>query len=120
MAMAVTFLLGFSGCLDNNAKQPRSLEPTATSKQASTEAQKMIAAGKAVYYSSCIACHNADPSLPGPVGPDLTGSSIELIRSKVMEGTYPDGYSPKRPTKLMVPLPHLKEQIPAIHAFLNQ
>jgi hypothetical protein len=32
---------------------------------------------------------------------------------------YPDGYKPKRETALMPAFPELKNEIPAIHAFLN-
>ena len=70
--------------------------------------------------STCIACHNADPKLAGAVGPEVAGASLEVLEEKILKGTYPEGYTPKRNTNLMVPLPHLKEQIPAIHYFLNQ
>ena len=121
LALAIVLALGFIGCSgDSGQGQSKSLEPISANQETIASNQKLIAAGKAIYFSSCIACHNADPSQTGPVGPEVSGSSMDLLRSKVLEGTSPPGYSPKRPTQLMVPLPHLKEQIPAIHAFLNQ
>jgi len=35
-----------------------------------------------------------------------------------MRAAYPAGHTPKRDTKLMMPLPHLEAEIPAIAAFL--
>lgn len=60
--------------------------------------------GRQVYLAYCIACHNTDPAQPGAVGPPLRGSSRALLEAKVRSGTYPPGYTPKRPTKVMVPL----------------
>jgi mono/diheme cytochrome c family protein len=60
--------------------------------------------GRQVYLAHCVACHNADPAQPGAVGPPLRGSSRELLEAKVVNGTYPPGYAPKRPTKVMVPI----------------
>ena len=31
--------------------------------------------GRQIYQSQCIACHNPDPSQPGPIGPAVRGSS---------------------------------------------
>jgi mono/diheme cytochrome c family protein len=75
--------------------------------------------GKKVYAANCIACHNADPTKPGPVGPALKGSSRELIEARVMLAAYPAGYTPKRDTKLMVPLPQLANKIDDLAAFLR-
>jgi len=60
--------------------------------------------GRQVYLAHCIACHNTDPAQAGAVGPPLRGSSRELLEAKVVNGTYPPGYTPKRPTKAMVPV----------------
>ena len=60
--------------------------------------------GRQVYLAYCIACHNTDPAQPGAVGPPLRGSTRELLEAKVVNGTYPPGYTPKRPTKAMVPV----------------
>ena len=79
----------------------------------------LAARGRVVYQSNCIACHNTDPRKPGTLGPDLWGSSQELVESRVMRGEYPPGYAPKRQTHQMVPLPQLQADIPALHAYLN-
>lgn len=78
-----------------------------------------VARGKTVYQSSCIACHNPDPRLPGAVGPEVAKSSLELIEARVLHSEYPPGYKPKRASRLMQPLPQLKDDIPAISAYLN-
>jgi mono/diheme cytochrome c family protein len=75
--------------------------------------------GRQIYQSQCIACHNADPSRPGPVGPEVRPSSADVLRAKVVDGTYPPGYTPKRPTKLMQPMPHLANDIPALAEYLR-
>ncbi len=79
----------------------------------------LVARGRVVYQSNCIACHNPDPHKPGTLGPDVWGSSQELIEARVMRAQYPAGYSPKRQTHQMVPLPQLQADIPALHAYLN-
>jgi mono/diheme cytochrome c family protein len=78
-----------------------------------------IAGGRAVYLSQCTACHASDPALPGPVGPPLRGASRELLEAKVLHGTYPAGYTPKRPTAVMTPLPQLASSIDDLAAFLR-
>lgn len=75
--------------------------------------------GRQVYQSQCIACHNPDPSREGAVGPPVKGSSEELVRRKVLTGDYPPGYTPKRPTKVMQPLPPLAQDIPALAEYLR-
>ncbi len=77
------------------------------------------AKGKQVYMVNCIACHNLDPSKDGAIGPALKGSSKELVTMRVLLGTYPKGYKPKRPTKMMPPLPHLKANIEDLAAVLK-
>jgi mono/diheme cytochrome c family protein len=84
------------------------------------EAAQLVQRGRTVYQTNCVACHASDPSRPGPVGPEIAGSSLELLRARVLTKDYPPGYKPKRPTQVMPPLPHLEKEIPALHAFLNQ
>lgn len=86
-----------------------------------TEPEKgdLLKKGKALYMSNCIACHNVNPQKNGSLGPAVAGSSMELLRLRVLESKYPPGYTPKRKTKLMRPLLKLKDQIPSLHAFLN-
>ena len=58
--------------------------------------------------------------------PAIAGSSLELVTARVLHGSvnydksYPPGYSPKRPTRMMTPLPHLKPDIGDIAAYLQQ
>ena len=75
--------------------------------------------GRQVYLAHCIACHSTDPAQPGPVGPPIRGSSRELLEAKILHGTYPPGYTPKRPTKVMVPLPTVAPDIAALTDYLR-
>jgi mono/diheme cytochrome c family protein len=74
--------------------------------------------GRQVYVAQCIACHAPDPAQPGPLGPETKGASRELLEAKVLRGTYPKGYTPKRPTMLMPPQPVLAGDIDALAAYL--
>jgi len=80
--------------------------------------QTPYAQGERVYKSVCIACHNADPSLPGAVGPAIAGSSRELIEARVLRGEYPEGYTPKRSGRTMPQFPYLAESIDGLTAYL--
>jgi mono/diheme cytochrome c family protein len=75
--------------------------------------------GRQAYLAYCVACHNTDPAQPGPVGPALKGSPRELLEAKVLNGSYPPGYTPKRPTKVMVPIPAVASEIPALAEYLR-
>jgi mono/diheme cytochrome c family protein len=75
--------------------------------------------GRQIYASQCSACHAFDPSQPGAVGPQVKGASRELLQAKILRGTYPPGYTPKRPTAVMPPQPHLAPEIDALTAYLN-
>ena len=75
--------------------------------------------GRQVYLAQCIQCHNANPAIPGPVGPTVKGASRELLDAKVVRGEYPPGYRPQRPTKVMPPQPALAPDIPALAAYLK-
>lgn len=87
------------------------------SKDSASDLEK---AGRVVYVTRCTACHNEDPKLSGSIGPEVYGSSLELIRTRVWEASYPPGYKPKRSTKLMVPMKDLKDSdIEALHAYLS-
>jgi mono/diheme cytochrome c family protein len=78
-----------------------------------------VARGRSVYLANCVACHNPNPKLAGPIGPALAGSSPELVRAKVMRNEYPAGYTPKRSTSAMVPLPHLEPKLDDLSAYLG-
>jgi mono/diheme cytochrome c family protein len=75
--------------------------------------------GKQVYLTECIACHNMDPARDGVLGPAIKGASQELLEAKVLRGAYPPGYTPKRATALMPPIPKLAPQIANLAAFLR-
>jgi mono/diheme cytochrome c family protein len=81
-------------------------------------AQAAAERGRQVYMTYCVACHNADPASPGAAGPEVAGASRELLEARVVHGTYPPGYTPKRPTKAMTPLPFLAPKIDDLAAFL--
>lgn len=75
--------------------------------------------GRQVYLSQCSSCHATDPSQPGPVAPPIKGASRELLEAKVLRGTYPEGYAPKRPTAVMPPQTHVAGDIPALAEYLR-
>jgi mono/diheme cytochrome c family protein len=75
--------------------------------------------GRQIYVAQCTQCHAMDPAQPGPVGPPVKGSSSELLEAKLLRGTYPPGYKPKRPTAIMPPQPQLAKEIPALFAYLR-
>lgn len=77
------------------------------------------ARGKMVYQNTCTSCHSSDPAKDGPVGPAVKGSSHELIEARVMRGEYPAGYTPKRQTTLMIPLPQVEKSIDDLAAYLK-
>src|SRR5688500_2470084 len=78
-----------------------------------------VTRGRKAYIGTCIACHNIDPTVDGALGPAIKGSSRALIESKVMRNEYPAGYTPKRATKTMVPLPQMAPAIDDLAAFLK-
>ena len=75
--------------------------------------------GKSIYLSRCTACHNVDPSKPGKVGPDIAGSSLELITLKTQKREYPLGYIPKRKTKMMPRIPLTQNQLKDLHSYIS-
>lgn len=79
----------------------------------------LAARGRMIYQTNCTSCHNSDPKKTGSIGPEVYGSSAELIEARILRAEYPIGYKPKRTTKVMSPLVHLKNDIPALTAFLN-
>ena len=81
--------------------------------------EALIKRGRAVYQANCTACHARTPSEDGPVGPAIADASEALLEAKVLHNEYPPGYTPKRDTKAMIPLPHLAPDIPALTAYLD-
>jgi mono/diheme cytochrome c family protein len=121
--MFFLFLLTAAVCLpagcrcsssSTSATAPNASSPTPADAQAA-----LIKRGKTVYAGNCIACHNVNPKLAGSVGPEIFGSSLELLTARVIKGGYPEGYQPKRPGAGMPVFPHLEREIEALHAFLN-
>jgi mono/diheme cytochrome c family protein len=74
--------------------------------------------GRAIYLSVCTACHNADPNLDGSLGPANAGASRELLEAKLLRGSYPPGYVPKRDSQIMPRLEHLAGSLDDLAAFL--
>jgi mono/diheme cytochrome c family protein len=75
--------------------------------------------GKLVYDANCIVCHNSNPKIKGSIGPEIYGSSELLLKKKVLEGKYPDYYTPKRNTNIMPKLPQLSKEIEVLYKYLN-
>jgi mono/diheme cytochrome c family protein len=75
--------------------------------------------GRHAYAINCVACHHPDPRLDGSVGPAVAGSPLELVRARVVEGTYPPGYEPRRDSRLMPPQPHLARHVEDLAAYLG-
>ncbi|MBE8394169.1 cytochrome c [Leptospira borgpetersenii serovar Hardjo-bovis] len=98
------FILVFSTC-----KEEENLSPE----------QKSIFQGKGLYLANCSACHNQNPAVDGTIGPAIQGSNFELLKARIVEGTYPPGYTPKRKSRIMTKLPLTDVQIRNIEAFLN-
>ncbi|HEY7142019.1 MAG TPA: cytochrome c [Methylomirabilota bacterium] len=75
--------------------------------------------GRQVYVAQCTSCHAADPARDGPVGPAVKGASRELLEARVLRGAYPPGYTPKRPSAVMQPLPQLAGSLDDLAAYLR-
>lgn len=75
--------------------------------------------GRSVYLTSCAACHHEDPSLKGGIGPPVSGASRELLVARLLHASYPEGYTPQRPSRIMPAMPHLAEEIDHLHAWLS-
>lgn len=95
-----------------------------TKKEAALDASKMSteqlkARGQQVFMTNCVSCHNSNPRVDGPLGPPIAGSSVELVRARVLNKSYPAGYKPKRETTVMPALPHLAPEVEALAAYLN-
>jgi mono/diheme cytochrome c family protein len=106
LVLTLMMLFGILACQKKDAAQ--------------TPAGPTVARGKTVYQSYCIACHNTDPKKPGTLGPDVFGSSKELLEARILRAAYPDGYKPKRDTKTMPATPNMKDDIPSLYLYLNE
>jgi mono/diheme cytochrome c family protein len=77
------------------------------------------AAGEEIYGNVCATCHGGSPKAEGTAGPAIAGSSLALVEAKVVRGEYPPGYTPKRNTRAMPPLPYLEDYVADIAAYLQ-
>jgi len=75
--------------------------------------------GETIYRNACTTCHAQDPAQDGVLGPPVAGASAELLEAKLVRGEYPPGYTPKRATNQMPPLPHLKDYIADLATYLD-
>ena len=91
---------------------------TACSSGESAPEKSAFERGELVYKNVCTACHNADPTLPGSLGPAIAGSSRDLLEHRVVRGTYPEGYAPQRDSAAMPQFPHLAGSIDDLAAYL--
>jgi mono/diheme cytochrome c family protein len=78
-----------------------------------------LARGEQVYRANCVVCHHPDPRELGSLGPPVAGASRELLEARILRAQYPPGYTPKRDSKLMPPLPYLEKDIDALAAYLG-
>lgn len=75
--------------------------------------------GKSLYMNRCCSCHNVNPTKIGAIGPDLAGSSLELITLKTQKKEYPKNYIPKRKTKVMPIIKLTDAQIKNIYEYIS-
>lgn len=75
--------------------------------------------GRQVFLAQCTACHAPDPGKDGPLGPAVRGSSRALLEARLLRGTYPPGYPPKRPSAVMQPMPQVAASLDDLAAFLR-
>ena len=75
--------------------------------------------GRQVYQANCTSCHASDPAKEGPLGPAVKGSSRELLEARILRGGYPAGYTPRRPSTVMQPLPNLAGNLADLAAYLQ-
>ncbi len=112
-------LAKYGGAPATSAASRPAARQSAASRGTEATGQGNAAKGKEIYLANCVACHGPDPSVDGPVGPSIRGSSHELIEARVIRAAYPPGYAPKRPTRLMPPMPQLQGQLGHLAAFLG-
>ena len=99
--LALAAALGLAACGDSKPADP------------------LAERGRQVYMSQCTQCHATDPAQAGALGPAVKGASKALLEAKILHGDYPPGYTPKRPTKVMPPVPALAPDIDSLAAYLR-
>lgn len=103
----------------SSAKPAPPIRVSKTAPAAPLTPEQRIEAGRGAYNANCIACHSVDPTTDGALGPAVAGSSLSLIEARVLRAEYPEGYKPKRDTRVMVALPHLKPRLAELAAYLD-
>ena len=78
--------------------------------------------GQGTFATFCATCHNyRDPFSAGVQGPPIARSSLKLLQAKVLRGEYPDGYTPKRPGPITMPVQkNLNQRMGDLYAFLQE
>ncbi len=116
MTLFVAFTWATVGCRNSQSPATSGAENAA----GDPALKARIQAGKAAYQSMCIQCHGTHPSVSGTIGPALAQIELETLRAKVLEGKYPPGVKPRGKTNAAMPaFPQFKDQIEAIHAYLQ-
>src|SRR5262245_62005095 len=121
--LAVLVAIIAAGCGQDAPGPPTASAPTPPAATATAPAASGAgdpAKGRQVYVSQCVACHNSDPARAGPVGPPVQGAPRDLLQGKVLEATYPPGYTPTRDSRVMPARPDLAPSIPDLAAYLGQ
>ena len=117
---AFLLIMLFSSCEKKSIKQEEAESEPDQKKLNNTIALTTdIEKGRMVYFANCVSCHNNNPKKPGSIGPEVYGTSIDVLAQKIVFGKYPENYSPKRTSKIMPLMPHLKKEISNLHAFIN-
>jgi mono/diheme cytochrome c family protein len=120
LCLAVSLLTARCRCGLENKTGTEPASGASTVEPFETPESKLIAQGKLVYSNNCISCHNRNPKNPGNLGPEVFGSSKDLLTARLLRAEYPAGYTPKRKSHVMSALPHLAGDIDALAAYLNQ
>ena len=117
---ALLLIMLFSSCEKKSIKQEEAESEPDQKKLNNTIALTTdIEKGRMVYFANCVTCHNNNPKKPGSIGPEVYGASIDVQAQKIVFGKYPENYSPKRTSKIMPLMPHLKKEISNLQAFIN-
>ena len=117
---AFLLIMLFSSCEKKSIKQEEAeSEPDQKKLNNNIALTTDIEKGRMVYFANCVSCHNNNPKKPGSIGPEVYGASIDVLAQKIVFGKYPENYRPKRTSKIMPLMPHLKKEISNLHAFIN-
>ena len=117
---AFLLIMLFSSCEKKSIKQEEAeSEPDQKKLNNTITLTTGVEKGRMVYFANCVSCHNNNPKKPGSIGPKVYGASIAVLAQKIVFGKYPENYSPKRTSKIMPLMPHLKKEISNLHAFIN-